>query len=187
MMRPSKKTLGKLKSEIYINAVRLFSDACLLFNKHSYASVYALSILSLEELGKLEMVDHICDDISINPDSNPQDFFEHLFSKSMFFDHRNKQMWASDFVFSDDKKRIKQISEGSLDRSKQDAFYVGYFKNYIRSPKLIKQQKTFNKLNIVFDKFKEIDDLDLMDLTVFQMLYPELKQNDTYPKLKVLS
>jgi AbiV family abortive infection protein len=66
-MKPSKKTLGKLKSEIYINAVRLFSDACILYSKRSYASAYALSILSLEALGKFEMVGHICYDMSINP------------------------------------------------------------------------------------------------------------------------
>lgn len=79
-MIPSKKTLGKLKAEIYINAVRLFVDACELFKMRSHASSLALAILSLEELGKLEMVDHICGDISGNPDEDPQLFINHLFS-----------------------------------------------------------------------------------------------------------
>jgi AbiV family abortive infection protein len=62
-MIPSKKTLARLKEEIHINAIHLFCDGCTLFRNKSYSSANALAILSLEELGKLQMVDHICDDI----------------------------------------------------------------------------------------------------------------------------
>jgi len=95
-MVPSKNMLSRLKTDVYINAVRLFVDSCILFQYHSYPSSFALAILSLEELGKLEMVDQICDDISINPDSDPQEFLDRLFSRTMFLSHKNKQMWASD-------------------------------------------------------------------------------------------
>ena len=158
-MIPSKVTLSKLKAEIYTNAVRLFIDACTLHKKRSYASSFALAILSFEELGKLEMVDHICDDISINPDSNPQDFLNHLFSRPMFFNHKNKQAWAADPIFDFRKKRFKDIAKGVLEQSKQAALYVGYFNRRIRSPRMITPKKSFNELSMVLNKFTEVDDL----------------------------
>lgn len=159
IMIPSKKTLSKLKEEVYINAVRLFCDTCTLYKVHAYPSSYAFAILSFEELGKLEMIDHICDDIIINLDSNPQEFLDHLFSREMFFSHANKQMWASDLFLRGITKRIKQIANGKLDKNKQNAIYVGYTNRRIRSPKRISAIKAYTELTITFDKFKDISDL----------------------------
>ncbi|MFA7158997.1 MAG: AbiV family abortive infection protein [Kiritimatiellia bacterium] len=158
-MIPCKKTLAKLKAEVYINAVRLFRDACSLFKARSHASAFALVILTLEELGKLEMVDHICDDISINPDSNPQEILDHLFSRQMFFNHKNKQMWASDPIFNFKKKRLTDIDEGILDRAKQDALYVGYSNRRVRSPRTITATKAYSELSVVYRRFTDIGDL----------------------------
>jgi|GEM_PF-6949301 AbiV family abortive infection protein len=158
-MIPNKSTLSKLKAEIYINAVRLFIDACTLYKNRSYASAFALAILSFEEIGKLEMVDHICDDISINPDSNPQDFLNHLFSRPMFFNHKNKQVWAADPIFNFKKKRFKDIAGGVLEQAKQAALYVGYFNRRIRSPRTITRIKVFNEISTVFKKFTDVEDL----------------------------
>jgi len=157
-MIPSKKTLSNLKAETYINAVRLFIDACNLYINRSYASAAALAILSLEEIGKLEMVDHICDDISINKDSDAQDFIDHLFSRPMFFNHSNKQIWASDPIFNVKNKRIKDISSGELDRIKQNAFYVGYSNRRVRSPRKITRTKAYDEIKIVFEKFLTVGD-----------------------------
>ena len=130
---PSKKTLSRLKEEVYINAIRLFCDACKLYKIHSYPSSYAFAILSFEELGKLEMIDHICDDILINSDSDPQEFLKTLFSREMLFSHINKQFWSS-FQFKGFTKRTKQIANRELEKNKQDALYVGYADRRIRSP-----------------------------------------------------
>jgi len=154
-MIPSKKTLVRLKEEVHINAVRLFCDGCTLFKNKSYSSANALAILSLEELGKLEMVDHICDDISLNPEHDPQQFLNNLFSHRMFFSHKNKQMWASDF----NENRLTQINEGILDRYKQDSLYVGYSNRHIRSPRHISSNKAYAQVVISFKKIKEIGDL----------------------------
>ncbi len=158
-MKPSKKTLAKLKAEIHINAVRLFCDGCDLFRRRSYASAYAMAILSLEELGKLEMVDHICDDICVNPDTNPQDFLDSLFSRRMFFSHRNKQVWASAPLINYRKKRIRDIDKGGLDRAKQNSFYVGYSNRRIQSPRRVSSSDAFAELSISFNKIKEVEDL----------------------------
>jgi len=154
-MIPSKKTLARLKEEIHINAIHLFRDGCTLFKNKSYSSANALAILSLEELGKLEMVDHICDDISLNPEHDPQEFLNSLFSRSMFFSHKNKQSWASDF----NRNRLRSIKEGILDRDKQDSLYVGYSNRRIRSPRHISSNKAYIQLAISFNKIKEVGDL----------------------------
>lgn len=158
-MTPSTKTLAKLKSEIYINAVRLFSDACILYQNKSYSSAYAFAILSLEELGKLEMVDHICGDISINPDSNHQEFLDSLFSRFMFFSHKNKQMWASDPMGNSNKKRLKEIHCGAIDRAKQNSLYVGYSRRRILSPKKLTSVKAYAELVLVYNKIVDIQDI----------------------------
>lgn len=153
-MIPGKKTIEKLKSETYLNAVRLFSDACLLYQNRAYPSAYALAILSLEELGKLEMIDHICDDISINPHCNPQEFLDHLFSRNMFLSHKNKQIWASDPMLNSEKKRRREIDKGALDRAKQSALYVGYSKHRIQSPKKVTSCKAYGEIAIVYNKLR---------------------------------
>ncbi|MGC9454449.1 MAG: AbiV family abortive infection protein [Phycisphaerae bacterium] len=158
-MIPSTATLGKLKAEIYLNAVRLFRDACTLFTHRSHASAFAFAVLSLEELGKLAMVDHICDDISINPDSDPQAFLEHLFSRPMFLNHKNKQMWASVPIAAFRRKRLKDIATGAMDRAKQNALYAGYSKRRVRSPRSITAKKAYSELSIVYRTFRDIGDL----------------------------
>jgi AbiV family abortive infection protein len=158
-MIPSKKTLSRIKEEVYINAVRLFCDACTLYKVHAYPSSYAFAILSFEELGKLEMIDHICDDIIINPDSNPQEFLDHLFSREMLFSHTNKQIWASDPILKGITKRIEQIANRELEKNKQDALYVGYANRRIRSPKRISAIKAYTELTNTFDKFKDTADI----------------------------
>lgn len=154
-MIPSKKTLARLKEEIHINAIHLFCDGCTLFKNKSYSSANALAILSLEELGKLEMVDHICGDISLNPEHDPQQFLNNLFSRPMFFSHKHKQMWASDF----NENRLRRINEGILDRDKQNSLYVGYSNRRIRSPRHISSNKAYAQLAISFNKIKKVGDL----------------------------
>jgi AbiV family abortive infection protein len=158
-MIPSKKTLSRLKEEVYINAIRLFCDACTLYKTHAYPSSYVFAILSFEELGKLEMIDHICDDIIINLDSNPQEFLDHLFSREMLFSHVNKQAWASISVSKGTTKRTNKIANRELERNKQNATYVGYINGRIRSPKCITAIKAYAELMITFDKFKDVLDL----------------------------
>jgi AbiV family abortive infection protein len=155
-MIPSKKTLAKLKEEIYVNAVHLFCDGCILFKNKSYSSANALAILSFEELGKLEMVDAICGDISGNPEHDPQRFLNHLFSRPMFFSHKNKQMWASDLF---NGNHLRHLKEGILDQYKQDSLYVGYSNRRIWSPRHISSNKAYAQIAISFNKIKEIGDL----------------------------
>jgi hypothetical protein len=53
------ETLCHLKIASFKNAVRLFCDACIIYHNKSYATALALAILSLEEIGKYEMAEHL--------------------------------------------------------------------------------------------------------------------------------
>lgn len=184
-MIPSKKTLSKLKEEVYINAVRLFYDACTLYKVRAYPSSYAFAILSFEELGKLEMIDHICDDIIINPNSNPQEFLDHLFSREMLFSHVNKQFWSS-FQSKGFTKRTKQIANRELEKNKQDALYVGYKNKRIRSPKRISAIKAYTELTITFAKFKDTADVGFNGFDCFSDAQSRAKSKRYLKKIEDL-
>lgn len=126
-MRLANKTLERLKEESYLNSVRLLTDAYVLFGAGSYATAFALAVLSQEELGKLNMVDHICDDIVLNGDRSL--FVRQLLSKHMFCKHVNKQEWAYD-------SGLYKSVPRHLERSKQRALYVDYSKGRVRPPKV---------------------------------------------------
>lgn len=102
------------------------------------------------------MIDHICDDISINPQNEPQEFLDQLFSRHMFFNHKNKQMWASDRIKN---KRLRHIAEGGLERAKQNALYVGYSKQRIRNPNKITAKRAHDEIYLVYRTFNKIQDL----------------------------
>jgi len=130
-VRLANKTLERLKEKSYMNAVRLLRDACLLFGKDSYATALALAVLSQEEIGKLKMVDHICDDIILN--GNRSHFTKHLFSRDMFYRHINKQAWADEFG-------LDKFVPGRLEKTKQDALYVDYGSGRVRHPSVNKKK-----------------------------------------------
>ena len=158
-MKPSKNALATLKEEVYRNAVRLFGDACKLYAVGSYPSAFALGVLSLEEVGKLNMVDHICDDIQINPNSHPQEFLDHLFGRGMYRSHTNKQVWASDPILKRLTKKLEERAQGALDRAKQDAIYVGYSRGRITRPGKLSASKALAQIREVHRALHQTGDL----------------------------
>jgi AbiV family abortive infection protein len=155
IMKPSRTTLSTLKQEIYLNAARLFGDACRSYEARSYATAFALSVLALEEIGKLNMVDHICDDIQINPDSNSQDFLNHLFSRSMYRSHTRKQAWATEPMLGGLTPRQAQ----SLDRAKQDAIYVTYTGRRITRPRVFPSARALAQIRQVHRAMYQVEDV----------------------------
>jgi len=164
-MIPTKRTLNKIKKETYINALRLYFDACLVYEHKSYASAFAFAVLSLEEIGKLYMIDHVIDEALQMSPSSAQEWVNHLFDRKMFYSHRNKQMWASiDSMYSRDRKRIEDIDKGKMEIAKQDALYVGYRDRRIRLPQKITQQKAYAEIYILFEELKSLQDFGLVDI-----------------------
>jgi AbiV family abortive infection protein len=62
-------TAMRLERAVYANAARLFLDACTLYQSHAFPSAYSLAILAFEEVGKVQMMDHVCFEAVLNDGS----------------------------------------------------------------------------------------------------------------------
>ena len=167
--RPARKhpvryaTTLRLEREVYANAARLFLDACMLYANRSFASAYALGILALEEVGKVEMMDHVCFEAVLNDGSFrlKSDRMDRLFSRRMFYCHPNKQAWG---VNSPLRKRVPVVERliddrNTLDRHKQDSLYVGFSQGRIRSPARFGATQAHRQLRYVLGAFERLGDL----------------------------
>lgn len=82
MRIPTEEDLSKFKKESFRNSVRLFRDACLLYENKRYPTAYSIGVLSYEELGKTLSIDRVCDLMCLNPEFREQiykDYFEGIF------------------------------------------------------------------------------------------------------------
>jgi AbiV len=106
-------TTLRLERAVYANAARLFLDACMLYTNRSFPSAYALAILALEEVGKIQMMDHVCFEAVLNDGSFrlKSDRMDHLFSRSMFYCHPNKQAWG---IYGPARNGYRQSSGSSM-------------------------------------------------------------------------
>lgn len=106
------------------NAIRLHEDAILLFDNGSYPSAYALSVLSLEEIGKYYQLDDFTWHSRIEGRFLPEEEEQWL---GQAYQHRAKQsMFASVMRLPGFAKRaFREMCDGKLEKKKQDAIYVG--------------------------------------------------------------
>lgn len=154
----------KLERAVYTNAARLFLDACTLYQAGSYPSAYALAILAFEEVGKVKMMDHICFEAVLNDGSFrlATDRMEQLFSRNMFYSHRTKQGWG---IFRGRTKgRLPAVERliddrNTLDRHKQDSFYVGFSAGRTQLPTRFRATHAHRQLRYVLGAIEEIADL----------------------------
>ena len=105
------------------NALRLHEDAVFLYRNGSYASVLGLSALSLEEVGKYSILEDLVWNGVINGRMSP-DLEEEVIRET--YDHRYKQLKFSFYADPDlPKVALRRLRDGSVERDKQSAFYVG--------------------------------------------------------------
>ena len=161
-------TVMRLVRSIHANAVRLFLDACALYSVGSYPSAYALAILAYEELGKLEMVDHVGFEEMLSHGARmTRERMEHLFSSKMFYSHRNKQSWG---VYREQKdgrwlRPEQRIYDGKLESDKQNAFYVGFVGGRIHHPTKFRARRAHKQLRYTLGAFEDIADMPFYDVT----------------------
>lgn len=146
------ETLCHLKIASFKNAVRLFCDACIIYHKKSYATAIALAILSLEEIGKYEMAEHLYGDAISNPQIPAKDIFDSLFNRRMFRNHKNKQVWScGDPWYHPNRERLNQMAKGDFDEIKQNALYVGFENNRLLEPCSTKASVAYSEIFSVFN------------------------------------
>lgn len=177
------ETTMRLERAVYYNAARLFIDACVLYEARAYPSSYALAILAMEEVGKVQMLDHVCFETVLNDSSNrlTKDRMEHLFSRTMFYSHRNKQAWS---IFGTYKSKGAPLVErlvseqGTLDRHKQHALYVDFENGRIKEPLRFRATHAYRQLRYVLAAFEHIEELPFY--RVFEEPTPSIKRHVKY-------
>jgi AbiV family abortive infection protein len=146
------RKLGELEFQCYQNALRLHSDSFLLYTKHSFASAFALSVLSNEEFGKGFAIAEVCFQASFETKFGEHD---EKFLRQLLRDHRLKQGWfvshALDWPLITHKYQQKRFQRQQSD--KNDAFYVGIRtgNHQIVRPFRLPKSKARNQLKITND------------------------------------
>ena len=159
------KLLEEFKEKAFINAVQLFQDATLLYTHSSYSSSYALAAAAYEEIGKVNIIDHACDDMCLNPESIDE-IYNRFFKTPLIKDHKHKQRQAAFDVIPLSKTALQEfIYSGGLEQWRQQALYVDMVDNSIQTPSRITYQKTFSLIELCHTSFHEIEDLGFSGFT----------------------
>ena len=136
------------------NALRLHMDSIKLFKTHSYPSSFVLSVLDLEELGKAHLLGDFVfywgRDTRVKPEEEKKWFhliYRHTVKQGAF--HRNT-------VYELPKPFERQVFDGSLERLKQEAVYVGFenrenVKGRLRTPFSVTRKKAEYQITMVND------------------------------------
>lgn len=148
-------TILRLEHHLLHNAGNLLTDACILYKAASYPTAFAMAVLAYEELGKLNLIDHVGFEAWLSDPKCRQERLEHLFSRKSAYNHIIKQRWAllETGDFSD------LYHDGRLDHLKQAAFYVGFRKGRIRSPDRISSTTAYNQIKRVLKLIEKTNDL----------------------------
>lgn len=142
------------------NAIRLHNDSILLYNNQSYPSSYALSVISLEELGKFSFIQDFVWHNRVDSRYDPKD--EEKIIK-LIFSHRHKQMAFCQFIDYPmvTRKGIEKVYNGLSEINKQNSLYVGLprksgkinLKGKITNPIKITESKAKEQITVVNDFF----------------------------------
>lgn len=160
--------IKKLAQSIYYNAVRLFEDACVNYGDNSLGSAYFLALCSIEEIGKVVMVDHYYADMRLNNEClniPKEEFLKDLFKKNNFYNHKSKHRAALDVcpvrIFSGNyEAREKYFVD--IDQERMRALYVDWSSGQFSIPnQYVTREKVEKALEICLEMFKSIEDMGL--------------------------
>lgn len=111
-----------MASLAFMNCIRLHKDSILLYKNSSYPSAYFLSVISLEEFGKVlwlsDALFHTRGN-EMNRDS------QEMWIESIFSHQRKQGIFAYEFMLDLPKPFLKFIRENKIESEKQSSIYVG--------------------------------------------------------------
>jgi AbiV family abortive infection protein len=153
--------IDKMALVIFRNAIRLHLDSITLFRNNSFPSAFFLSVIALEELGKIFLITDFLFNSRVNGRLNKCDdedlikiFGKNLeegYFKKIVYNHKRKQFHFVRTFDSDLKpstQYFKKIIDGNIENEKQDALYVGLK----RIGKKNRYEKPINKSNEIDKK-----------------------------------
>ncbi len=171
--------IDKMASLTFKNAIRLHLDSISLFNIKSFASAYYLSVIALEELGKIFLLSDFIWNSRVNGRYNSyknkelikifgQNLEEGYF-KRVVYNHKRKQSYFVRIFnneFEPTNKYFKKILEGGIENEKQNSLYVGLKRS---GRKIDMKSKIISPLNLTKNKSKlqiEIIQKCILELTL---------------------
>ncbi len=158
----TEEELSEFKKESFRNSIRLFRDACLLYENNRYPTAYSIGVLSYEELGKTHAIDRVCDLMCLNPESHEQIYKDYI-EGNLLYDHRYKQRRANadTVLFFESEKSAKShfIQNGGLEVEKHKGFYVEFVNRKLDIPSRITKEKAFDLLKYVLAAIEESEDI----------------------------
>jgi AbiV family abortive infection protein len=153
--------LPRLAVASFKNAIRLHEDAILLFKKDRIPSALHTAILSIEELGKYSIFEHIWYHSRVDPYVLTIEQLQESILDS--YSHTIKQRWFINENRDDErfisKPLLRILKDGNLERIKQQATYVGLsrkgknidFKKRMTSPFRTSKKTTEKLITLVND------------------------------------
>jgi len=136
------------------NSIRLHFDSIVLYKNKSYPSAYFLSILALEELGKVYLLDHFL--FHSRTDGRMGAEMDKKWLNDIY-NHKSKQSWfefATNHLLA--KEFIRLVRSGKLEILKQNSVYVG----------LPKIQRSINLKGKIINPFKITDEKSKNQITI---------------------
>jgi AbiV family abortive infection protein len=120
----SKRKYKQIALESLRNALRLLQDAISLYEKGSFPTAFQLSVLAMEEYAKAKWVDHVYYTAITNEGFGGEDF-EQSWLQLLYHHPKKQETFLGREYFEFSPKLLKAASDGSLERKKQAATYVG--------------------------------------------------------------
>ena len=120
----SKRKYKQLALESLRNALRLLRDAITLYEQGSFPTAFQLSVLAMEEYAKAKWVDHVYYSAITNEGFGGEEF-EQSWLKLLYLHPEKQDAYLGREYFEFSPKLLKAASDGSLERRKQAATYVG--------------------------------------------------------------
>ena len=169
--------IDKMSFITYQNCLRLHLDSIVMFKNKSFPTAYYLSIISLEELGKIFILADFLYNSRANGRYNEyQDpemlkifgaNFEEGYFKQTVYNHQSKQysfVRTFDSDYKPSNKYYKDISKGLIEPKKQNSLYVGLKRNKnkidmnsrIINPNKISVSFVFNQIELMHKSILEL-------------------------------
>lgn len=157
----SNKKLMRIGELSFKNAIRLHKDSITLYKKKSFAGAYFLSILAMEEFGKIHMIEK-----GIGWDDGLGDFdqeflkmlYSHVGKQCYFYHNSYFKSWSDGNLKH--KAYIESVGKGKLEKIKHSSVYVGLprthkiidTKGRLSNPFKITDKTTFKQITIISDE-----------------------------------
>lgn len=178
------RKLEELEFQCYHNGLRLHEDSVALFWRRSFASAFALSVISAEELGKGFAINEIVFQARIGEGFHDDD---EKFVRLLLSDHKLKQGWFVSSLFGIDAPKQVLKNYQRMQTEKNNAFYVGVRKgnHQIVRPFLISKSKARNQIRMVNNALIKFIQVRLTDLDYDEECYDQVfRRRPLLKKLK---